>query len=370
MRNSFRLFGLIWLGFLALSALGAEARAVLKTRNVILVTLDGMRWQEVFGGAEAALISKEHGSVANTNALRKTYWRETPEARRAELLPFVWGEIAKRGQLWGNTNKSSVVKVSNGLNFSYPGYNEMLSGIPDPRIDSNAKRPNPNVTVLEWLHQKPAYRGRVAAFGAWDVFPYILNRERSGLHVRSGWEPLVLGKTNPQQALLNHLVEDTTPYWAEEIFDSLLFHGALDYLQTHQPRVLYVAFGETDEWAHEGRYDLYLESARRADRCIQRLWETAQSLPEYRGKTTLLLATDHGRGSGLRDWRDHGKKTEGSENIWLAALGPDTPALGERSRTGPLTQSQIAATVAALLGEDFRAAIPQAARPVEALMGR
>ncbi len=365
-----RLFGFLGLGFLALVAAGAEVRAPLKTRNVILVTLDGMRWQEVFGGAEAALISKEFGNVANTNALWTAYWRESPEARRAALLPFLWGHLARQGQLWGNTNKGSVVRVSNGLNFSYPGYNEMLSGIPDPRIDSNAKRPNPNVTVLEWLNNMPAYRGRVAAFGAWDVFPSILNRERSGVHVRAGWEPLALGKTNPRQALLNRLVEGSTPYWDEVIFDSLLFHGALDYFQTHKPRLLYVAFGETDEWAHEGRYHLYLESARRTDRCLQQLWETAQSLREYRGKTTLLIATDHGRGSGLRDWRDHGKKTAGSEFIWLAALGPDTPALGERSQTGPVTQSQIAATVAALLGEDFRAAIPQAAQPLDALLGR
>ena len=40
--------------------------------------------------------------------------------------------------------------------------------VADPRIDSNDKIPNPNITVLEWLNTLPAYRGRVAAFGAWD----------------------------------------------------------------------------------------------------------------------------------------------------------------------------------------------------------
>jgi hypothetical protein len=30
-----------------------------KTENVILITLDGMRWQEVFSGAEQRLIKKK-----------------------------------------------------------------------------------------------------------------------------------------------------------------------------------------------------------------------------------------------------------------------------------------------------------------------
>lgn len=67
---------------------GATEQTVRKTRNVILITTDGLRCQELFTGAEAELMSKEIGGVENTNALRKTFWRETPEARREALLPF------------------------------------------------------------------------------------------------------------------------------------------------------------------------------------------------------------------------------------------------------------------------------------------
>ena len=65
--------------------------------------------------------------------------------------------------------------------------------------------------------------------------------------------------------------------------------GALEYLKKNRPRVLYVMLGETDEWAHGRRYDLYLDAAWRNDRFIQRLWEAAQSLPEYAGRTALLI---------------------------------------------------------------------------------
>src|SRR5262249_27221449 len=152
--------------------------------------LDGFRWQEMFRGADEALMNREDGGVADVEGLKKEFWRETPEARREVLLPFFWTVVARQGQLFGNADRGSLARVTNGRNFSYPGYNEILTGAADPRIDSNDKRPNPNISVLEWLNDKPSYRGRVAAFGTWDVFPYILNRERSGLYVNAGWDPI------------------------------------------------------------------------------------------------------------------------------------------------------------------------------------
>jgi hypothetical protein len=43
-------------------------------------------------------------------------------------------------------------------------------------------------------------------------------------------------------------------------------------------------------------------------------------------------------------------------------------ALGERARVAPVTQAQIAATVAALVGKDYHAAVPQSAPPIEAVL--
>jgi hypothetical protein len=89
-----------------------------------------------------------------------------------------------------------------------------------------------------------------------------------------------------------------------------------------------------------------------------------QAMPEYRGSTTFIITTDHGRGSKGKEWRDHGEKIDGAEDIWIAVIGPDTPALGERMNTGRVTQSQIAATIAALLGEDYLKAMPNAGAPL------
>ncbi len=354
----------VWviLGIMPVLGSARASNPTLKTKNVFLIVTDGFRWQEVFSGAEETLMDKTNGGVKNVQALRKRFWRETPEARRQALWPFFWGEIAQRGQLYGNQIKSSVARVTNDKRFSYPGYNEMLTGLPDPRIESNKKVPNPNVTVFEWLQGRPGMSKRVAALATWDVFPFIFNCGRSGMPIWPSWEAKPLGIV-PSQTL-SQLMRNTTPVWEDLIFDALLQQAALDYIPTKKPRVLFLGYGETDEWAHAGRYDLYLEAARHVDRFVQSLWELTQSISQYRGKTTFIITTDHGRGHGLSGWEDHGEKVEGAEGIWIAVLGPDTPALGERNHTEPVGQNQIAATLAALLGEDFRASFPEAGLPI------
>ncbi|MDQ6758457.1 MAG: AP protein [Acidobacteriota bacterium] len=340
-----------------------------KTQNIIFVMTDGLRWQDVFSGADTALMNKESG-VSNLEGVRREFWRETPQARREALLPFLWGEIAKRGQIYGNRELGSNADVTNTMNFSYPGYNETLSGFADDaRIHSNDKLPNPNVTVLEWLNRKPSFAGKVAAFGSWDVFPFILNAGRSGLMVNAGYEPLTAAPVTPKIELLNRLKTETG-MWEGEPFDGVTFHTALEYYKLHKPRVLFLSLGDTDEWAHARKYELYLRSAHRFDQYVKELWDTAQSMPETRGNTALILAVDHGRGLAPVDWRSHGQKLPDTKSIWMAFLGPDTPGMGERSKVEGVTQSQIAATLAALLGEDYNAAVEKAGKPVRDVLHR
>jgi hypothetical protein len=287
------------------TAQGEEGRAEL--RNVVLVTLDGVRCEEVFGPGR--------------------------EAR----MPFLWHVMAQEGQLLGDASRGSHLRVSNGTDRSYPGYSELLTGVVDPRIQSNDRVVNPNPNVLEWLDAAPDLRGRVAALGGWDLLPFILGGDRSRLRVVAGAK------------------------------DAATEEAALEDLHTRRPRVLYVMLNETDDWAHQGEDELYFDALHRADAFLARLWAIVESMPEYRGRTALVVTTDHGRGSA-GDWTRHGSTVPGSEAIWLAALGPDTPALGVRSGVDGV-QAQVAATVAALLGRDWRARVPAAAPPLPGVVG-
>jgi hypothetical protein len=245
-----------------LSGSQSKDPAGLKTRNIILVTTDGLRWQEVFGGADPALMNRESG-VKDLHVLKDAFDRETPEARRKALMPFLWETIAGKGQLFGDSGDE--VKVTNGRNFSYPGYNEILTGSADPRIDSNQKFLNPNVNVLEWLNQKEEFRYHVAAYGSWDVFPYILNRWRSKVRVHAAWKPPAGKHLSDEERLVAQLMRESPHLWEECCFDNFTFHSAMGYLKRRRPRVLYIALGETDEWGHAGRYDQYLTAAHRVD---------------------------------------------------------------------------------------------------------
>jgi hypothetical protein len=343
----------------------ARAKAPTRTKNVILVISDGLRWQEVFNGAEPSLINKKDGGVSDVDGVKRRFGQETPAARREALLPFLSGVVAKQGRLFGDVGSES--RVTNGMNFSYPGYNEVFTGFGDPRIDSNDPVPNPNVTVLEWLNGKDAFRGKVAAFGSWDCFPAILNRDRSKMKVVACWERPEGPDLTPAEALLGDVIADSYRLWEGCAYDAFTFHAAHEHLKRAKPRVLFVGFGETDEFAHAGQYANYLASAHKFDEYVRRLWETVQSTPEYRDQTTLILTADHGRGDAPVEWRSHGAKTRGSERIWIGVLGPDTPP-SDGKPLPKADQNQIAATLAALLGEDYNAYQPKAGPVIPAAL--
>jgi hypothetical protein len=336
-----------------------------KTRNVVLIVSDGLRWQEIFTGADPSLMNEKNGGIWDKEQeLRREFWRSNADERRKALFPFLWTTVAARGQIFGNQSKGSIARVTNGFAFSYPGYNEMLSGHPDPRINSNEFGPNPNLTVFEWLNGLPELHGQVSVYATWKTFKDIFNVPRSNLPLQVGWDPPYRGKLTPRQELVNQLYRFTTRLDDGDVYNAFLQIPLLDSLRERQPRVVFVGYGETDNWAHAGRYDLVLHSAHVFDHFVEELWNTLQGLPAYRDQTTFIITTDHGRGSGPIDWKEHGVEQPGSENIWIAVLGPDTRALGERTHTAQLSQAQIAATVAALLGKDYRQAVPAAAAPI------
>jgi hypothetical protein len=341
-----------------------------RTENVVVIVTDGLRWQEVFRGAEAALISDKPGGVEDVPATKRAFWRDSLKERREALLPFLWSVVASQGQLWGDADAGASAQVTNSMRFSYPGYNEIITGAADPRIDANEYGPNPNVSVFEWLNGMPELRGRVEIVGSWDAFPRIFNRDRSGLLMKTGWDTPFPDSPTPTQAMLNTLYRTTTREFSDMPWDGLLQQTLLDEVARRRPRLLFVGYGETDEWAHNGRYDLVLQTAHAVDGFIRELWETMQAMPDYRGKTTFIVTTDHGRGDGPENWKHHDWNVEGAQNMWIAVLGPDTPALGERRNTARVTQSQIAATVAALLGKDWKAQSPAAGAPLPDALGR
>src|SRR5262249_22970123 len=200
----------------------------------------------------------------------------TAEERRLALMPFFWSTLAKEGQVFGDRSRKAPARLTNGLKFSYPGYSEMFCGFADPVIDSNAKKANPNLSVLEFLDAKPAFHGRVAAFCTWDVFPFIFRSERNGLKIHSAWRPIEDDPLTERQRLMNGILPQLPRYWTDVTFDLVSMEYAREHVHRHKPRVLFIGLGETDEWGHGRRYDLYLDAAHNSDRFVAELWQTLQ----------------------------------------------------------------------------------------------
>ena len=319
-------------------------------RNIFIITTDGFRWQEVFSGADT-VIMKDPKYVKDVSLMEELYGDSTPALRRQKLMPFFWNVIAKKGQLFGNRNFDNHVNVSNFYKISYPGYNEILTGYADPKLVPNSPSNNPNINILEYLNQQDEYQGKVAAFSSWNIFPYILNEQRSELPVNSGYESIE--ENEDSTSVYINQVQNAVNRKTHCRYDQLTFLSAREYIQKHHPRVLYLGLGETDEFAHQGKYDQYLQQATNVDKMIAELWYYIQTDPFYKNNTTLIITTDHGRGKKPTSWYAHNLFVRGSGDVWQAMIGPGIEPLGEIKIPQQVYQKQIAATIANLLGKKF-----------------
>jgi len=95
-------------------AAGAHA-AERHTRNVVLITLDGVRTQEIFGGLDLDILKSvvKKGRVEEQRAYQK-YWAATPQQRREKLMPFFWGTwMKKHGHIYGNRSQALLQSPTN-----------------------------------------------------------------------------------------------------------------------------------------------------------------------------------------------------------------------------------------------------------------
>jgi hypothetical protein len=307
---------------------------------------------------------KEGDSLEGSPAYSR-FWAETREARRQKLMPFLWQLVTSEGSIAGDQAINSTVQLRNRLWFSYPGYAEILLGEPhDDTITSNDPIRNPYPTVLETIRAKLRLpKDKVATFASWGVFNAIAEHQEGATMVNAGIERT--GATDPAGRVVDELQSEAKPPWSGIRHDAFTFRLAMHHLATARPRVLYIAFDETDDLAHDGRYDLVLDAYARIDGYLKDLWTWIQSQPDYRGRTHLLITTDHGRGRTPGDWRTHGAKAEGSGDVWIAIASPRMARRGPWHDAVPLTTSQIAATVAQWLGIDWNADHPGAGRPIQ-----
>jgi Metalloenzyme superfamily len=336
---------------LTLCFANTQAQSSANTENVFIITIDGFRWQELFNGADEAILGNPQ-YVKDITLARQLFWDSTALLRRKKMMPFLWNVMAANGQVYGNRSLGNKDDVTNWYKISYPGYNEMLTGYADPFFIPNLPVNNRNISVLEYLNKTERYADKIVAFTSWNIFPYIFNEKRSRLPLNSGYSRLEETDGDMTNKNIND-VQSGIAHKKNTRYDMLTYLSTKEYIAVHHPKIVFLGLGETDEFAHEGRYDLYLQQASNIDRMISELWYFVQTDPFYKNNTTFVITTDHGRGSNPFSWVTHGIFTKGSSNIWLAVMGPDILPLGEMKNNEQIYEKQLAPTIAMLLGESF-----------------
>ena len=333
-----------------------QSYAQRKADNIVIITTDGFRWQELFGGVDTALANNSAFNEGEQEFIYERFGGGDAATSRKKLLPFIWGTFAAKGQIYGNRHFDNKVNVTNPYSFSYPGYSELFCGFADTLINSNGYKPNPNINVLEFINTKEKYKGKVAAFSAWEAMGRILNKDRAGIPVISAFEDTGGDSPTESERLINAMRNQSYKPWGMgECLDVFTHYAALEHFKKRKPKVLYIAYGETDEWAHSGMYKSYLNAAHQFDDWVKELWGLIQSTPGYKNNTVLLITTDHGRGDLIKNqWTDHGSDVKGADEIWLMAMGPGIASKGEIKRPMQLYQKQVAKTIGSLIGMDFK----------------
>lgn len=356
--------------FLLLLIFCLNAPAQRRTENVILITLDGARTQEIFGGFDAELYKKIEKDATRKDVYKK-FNAETAIERREKLMPFFWQVWMKNyGSIAGNRNLKSEAKTTNNLLFSYPGYSEILTGEPhDDTITSNNRIQNKFPSVLQFLQKKLNLNSnQVASFASWNVMNEIATTDPNAFVINAGYEAYQTNDSETRQ--LSRMQFETPTPWDSVRHDFYTFRFAMTHLKTFHPRVLHIGLGETDDWAHDKRYDMVIDALHRSDAYFKELWEFLESDTQYKGKTSIIITVDHGRGVSLEDWFSHGQDIPEARYIWMAFISPDSKRRGEWKNAKTIYQNQIAATLCKYLNIDYSEQNPNAGKPIEEVFAK
>jgi len=272
--------------------------------NVVLVTLDGVRWQDFFRqGADAA-------------------------------FPAFWAKYAPEATIFGDPRSGERFEVTTPALLSLPAYQEMMTGH-EVACGSNQCGRVGDETLIDELVRE-GLGGQLAVVASWGSIASATSSSQDYPFVDAGFHD-----------------GDARPPWGFARFDRSTWARALTAVAA-RPRFLWISFNDADEWAHRGSQDSYLRTLRRYDGYLDELVTRIRALEDYGEHTTLLVTTDHGRGEGGA-WTSHGAGHPTAKQIFAVAIGPGTGQARARCDAG---HRALRPTIEALLGLRASAPLP------------
>lgn len=273
-------------------------------KNVIFITLDGVRYHEIFQG-----IRMPH---------------RAREPRGTPLIPDVKRVIDEGGFFIGDKpHGEPSMWISNKIGLSQPGYRSILSGQFERECRQNGCPVIDHETLIDRLMDDGLDPKEVASFASWDLVDRCLESEKPRA-VRSVSFNAIQGLSAEEAAPFDEIqaraLKDRPTGWTGSRWDKYTFEMGLLYLRTYRPRFLYMMFVEPDEYAHENYYRGYVRSIRDFNERFMTLIRTLKEMGKYGEETSIVVTTDHGRGRGPYLWKKHSKEWHDSKHVWAMVL--------------------------------------------------
>jgi hypothetical protein len=307
--------------------------------TVVLLAIDGVRWQEVFGGVDRELAAR-HGLGAGERL------------SATALLPNLHALVEGGGVLLGKPDSGTDLFASGPAFVSLPGYAEMLTGKRNPDCRDNACGAARAPTFVDEIALAPGGRftdvavvtswpdiGRIAATGPHRT---AMSTGRNGGPTRERFRRDAVSRALMDEASF----AASEPGAGDFRPDRYTANIAVRHLETAGPHFVFVALGEPDEYAHRGDYRGYLRALRQADLAIGAISRALDDKARQGSRTVLLVTTDHGRAS---DFENHGGEHPESARVFLFAWGTEVAAQGV-APTGARHLADIAPTLRVLFG--------------------
>ncbi|MEP7051839.1 MAG: alkaline phosphatase family protein [Pseudomonadota bacterium] len=307
---------------------------------IVIVTLDGVRWHEVFEGVDPKL-AKERG-VAEGERVSAT-----------ELMPNLHAIIATHGAALGAPGHGAAISAS-GPNFvSLPGYAELLSGRRNTSCHDNQCPGSDSATIVdEFSAGSKLERPDAAVITSWADIARVVSRDTQSAIISTGrhggaTRAWFVRDAEERQLLVRAEAANPAPGNGDFRPDALTAALALHHLRAHPTRFTFIGFGEPDEFGHQGNYAGYLMALREADARLGQIDAELQRLAARGTRTALFITADHGRAA---NFNDHGAKFPESARVWLVASGSAVLSGGCLSAPSPRRLADLAPTVREIAG--------------------
>lgn len=293
------------------------------TTPVVIVTIDGVMWQDVFG----------------------------PDGHA--LMPNTWAAVESSGVVVGAPGHGETFSHS-GPNFvSLPGYTELFEGRARHRCANNFCNGATIPTLADEIRAQHNDPSSVAIITSWERIPWAATLSPNHMLVSAG---SIEAQGNEQLFVndlhLSHLYAAgrgvrAWPGHADYRPDSYTIPLALEVLTSKEPAFLFMGLGDTDEHAHHNDRPRYLQALRQADDAIGQLIARLRAMGERGRKTLVIVTADHGR---AHDFMNHGAQWPESARSWLFAFGGPAKHGTYASAPVPRHLADIAPTIRAVVG--------------------